>query len=77
LSRTTRATNSQAWPIAARDTFKRHWRLYIFEGMELAIFMISACFATVYLFDPGFPALHLIPSAAVRRLLMGIAMGAT
>ena len=39
--------------------------------------MISACFATVYLFDPGYPALHLIPSAAIRRLLMGIAMGGT
>jgi aquaporin Z len=39
--------------------------------------MISACFATVYLFDPSYPALHLIPSAAIRRLLMGIAMGAT
>ena len=63
--------------MAARDAFNRHWRLYIFEGMELAIFMISACFATVYLFDPSFPALHLITSAAIRRLLMGIAMGAT
>jgi aquaporin Z len=39
--------------------------------------MISACFATVYLFDPSYPALHLIPSAAVRRLFMGFAMGAT
>jgi aquaporin Z len=63
--------------MAARDAFKRHWRLYIFEGAELAIFMISACFATVYLFDPSYPALHLIPSAAIRRLLMGVAMGAT
>ena len=63
--------------MTARDAFNGHWRLYIFEGMELAVFMISACFATVYLFDQGFPALHLIPSAAVRRLLMGTAMGAT
>jgi len=63
--------------MAARDAFNRHWRLYIFEGAELAIFMISACFATVYLFDPSYPALHLIPSAAIRRLLMGVAMGAT
>jgi aquaporin Z len=55
----------------------RHWRLYVFEATELAIFMISACFATVYLFDPSYPALHLIPSAATRRMLMGMAMGAT
>lgn len=67
----------QAWSTAARHAFSRHWRLYIFEGSELAIFMISACFATVYLFDPSYPVLHLIPSAAIRRLLMGIAMGAT
>jgi len=63
--------------MTARDTFNRNWRLYIFEGTELAIFMISACFATVYLFDPSYPALHLLPSAAIRRLLMGSAMGAT
>jgi aquaporin Z len=63
--------------MTAQDTFKRHWRLYVFEGAELAIFMISACFATVYLFDPPYPAIHLLPSAAIRRLLMGGAMGAT
>jgi aquaporin Z len=63
--------------MTARDAFKRHWLLYVFEGAELAIFMISACFATVYLFNPSYPALHLLPSAAIRRLLMGIAMGAT
>jgi aquaporin Z len=39
--------------------------------------MISACCFTVWLFDPAYPALHLIPSSALRRLLMGIAMGAT
>lgn len=60
-----------------RIAFQRHWHLYVFEGIELAIFMISACFATVYLFNPSYPALHLIPSAAIRRLLMGVAMGAT
>ena len=63
--------------MTARDAFKRHWLLYVFEGMELAIFMISACFAIVYLFNPSFAAPHLIPSAAIRRLLMGTAMGAT
>ena len=76
-----RPTKSKINPIArlmtARDAFKRHWLLYVFEGMELAIFMISACFAIVYLFNPSFAAPHLIPSAAIRRLLMGTAMGAT
>jgi aquaporin Z len=60
-----------------RTAFRRHWRLYVDEGVELAIFMISACFFTVWLFNPALPALHLLPSSALRRLLMGMSMGAT
>ena len=60
-----------------RASFQHHWRLYVDEGIELAIFMISACFFTVWLFNPAWPILHLLPSSAVRRLLMGISMGAT
>jgi aquaporin Z len=77
LSQTTSEINPHVWSTATRDAFNRHWRLYIFEGMELAIFMVSACFATVYLFNPSYPALHLVPSTAIRRLLMGVAMGST
>jgi len=54
-----------------------HWPLYLSEAAELAIFMISACCFTVWLYDPAYPALHLIPLSALRRLLMGIAMGLT
>ena len=54
-----------------------HWRFYVDEGVELAIFMISACFFTVWLFDPGLPALHFLPSSALRRFFMGISMGGT
>jgi len=65
-------------PLAgAAATFKKHWLLYLYEAAELAVFMISACFFTVWLFDPSCPALELLPSAALRRLLMGIAMGVT
>ncbi len=39
--------------------------------------MISACAFTVWLFDPAYPALHRVPSALLRRILMGIAMGLT
>jgi aquaporin Z len=60
-----------------RSALKRHWRLYVDEGVELAIFMISACFFTVWLFNPALPALHLLPSSALRRLFMGISMGGT
>ncbi|GAC1435661.1 MAG: aquaporin [Terriglobales bacterium] len=61
----------------AIDLFESNWSLYVFEGLELAIFMLSACASTVFLFDPAYPALHLLPSAVLRRALMGVAMGAT
>ncbi len=61
----------------AMPAFQHHWRLYLYEGAELAIFMIAACCFTVWLFDPAYPALHLLPGNALRRSLMGIAMGAT
>ncbi len=54
-----------------------HWPLYIFEGAELALFMISACVFSVILFDPSFPVQKELPDPALRRLLMGISMGAT
>jgi len=58
-------------------TFQRNWRLYCFESAELALFMISACVFTALLFDPSRPAVRLFPDAAIRRALMGIAMGLT
>ena len=61
----------------APAVFLQHWPLYIYEGAELAIFMISACCFTVWLFDPAYPGLHLLPGNALRRSLMGIAMGTT
>ncbi len=60
-----------------RAALQHHWRLYVDEGLELAVFMISACFFTVWLFNPTFPVLHLLPNSAFRRLLIGISMGAT
>lgn len=69
-----RWTDSLAIPT---ETFLHHWPLYLYEGAQLAIFMISACCFTVWLFDPAYPALHLLPCDVLRRLLMGIAMGAT
>jgi len=50
-----------------------HWRLYVYEGAELAWFMVAACVATVVLFGA---ASH-VPGTALRRGLMGVAMGVT
>lgn len=61
----------------ARIALSSHWPLYLYEGLELALFMISACVCTVILFHSGYPALLAIPSAIMRRMLMGIGMGVT
>jgi len=54
-----------------------HGPLYVFEGVELALFMISACVFSVILFDPAFKVQNELPDPALRRLLMGASMGAT
>ena len=56
---------------------KRNWSLYICEGIELALFMISACAFTIFLFDPSWTPFHFFPNAIVRRALLGVAMGIT
>jgi len=58
-------------PVAALRT---DWPLYLFEGAELATFMISACVMTVLLFDPAVTPIH---HPWLARALMGIAMGLT
>ena len=61
--------DSRAYSVSRSFAF--HWPLYIFEGVELALFMISACVFTVILFDPSFPVQNKLPDPALRRLLMG------
>jgi aquaporin Z len=68
------ATACDRLPVLA---FKLNWRLYVYESVELATFMVAVCFVSVWLFDPACPILHLLPSSALRRLFMGIAMGTT
>jgi aquaporin Z len=58
-------------------TMTRNWILYVCEAIELALFMLSACAFTIFLFDPSQPASHIFPSELVRRIFMGIAMGVT
>ena len=59
------------------SALQRNWPLYMYEAIELALFMISACAFTLLLFDPSSPAFRLFPGASVRRILMAIAMGLT
>ncbi len=62
---------------SAGQAVREHWHLYLYEGLELALFMISACFFDLLLYDPASPVLHWIANATLRRFLMGCSMGGT
>ena len=47
------------------------------EAAALGIFMVSAGTVTTLVDSPDFPLLALLPSAAFRRFLVGLAMGGT
>jgi aquaporin Z len=47
------------------------------EAGEAAVYLFSACAVATLLWHPGSPIERYLPSDAVRRLLMGLAMGAT
>lgn len=54
-----------------------HWPEYAIEAALLGIFMLSACLFATLLFYPGWPVAELIPDPFQRRVMMGVAMGAT
>jgi len=54
-----------------------HWREYGAEALALGLFMVSATACTVMLEHPSSPVHTALPDAFVRRVLMGLAMGAT
>lgn len=54
-----------------------HWREYLAEAVAIGLFMIAAMTATVLLEHPASPLRAALPDAALRRVLMGAAMGAT
>ena len=70
------AASVTARPLSFIDSASAHWPEYVSEAIGLAIFMISACLFTVLLEHPSSPARVLIDSALLRRVTMGIAMGA-
>src|SRR5262245_52976536 len=59
------------------DAIKRHWPEYLMEAVGLALFMISACLFGTILQHPSSPVRQAIGDDVVRRVLMGLAMGAT
>ncbi len=65
------------WHAGAISAATSHWPEYLMEAACLGIFMISACSFTVLLQHPGSALRQMLPSAFVRRLLTGVAMGLT
>lgn len=71
------AQDATSLALPVRRTFHQCWPEYFKEGAELGLFMISAClFASLYEY-PASPVRASIPSALLRRILMGVSMGAT
>jgi len=57
--------------------FRRNYVLYLIEAWGLGTFMVSACLFTILLQHPVLKLVYVIPSDFVRRVMIGIAMGAT
>jgi aquaporin Z len=64
-------------PRTPGEFLRAHWFLYVDEGVELALFMLSACAFSVWLFASGSRMAHYVPQTAMLRLLMGLSMGGT
>jgi aquaporin Z len=67
----------RTWFAGAISAAAGHWPEYLIEAACLGLFMVSACSFTVLLQHPGSTLRQMLPSAFVRRLLTGIAMGLT
>jgi aquaporin Z len=57
------------------NALRRHWPEYVMEGVELGLYMISACVFVVLLEYPISPVHQALPDPILRRVLFGIAMG--
>lgn len=56
---------------------RKHWPEYLMEAVGLGLFMVSACVFGALLEHPASPVRQALPDGTLRRLLMGLAMGAT
>jgi aquaporin Z len=54
---------------------RQHWPEYLMEAAGVSILVTAACLAGALLEHPHSPVVQVIPSAFVRRLLMGAVMG--
>jgi aquaporin Z len=60
-----------------RLALRSHWPEYLIEAAGLGLFMLSALAFTALLEHPASAARGALPDPGMRRVLMGLAMGAT
>jgi aquaporin Z len=63
--------------LSAVDSLRLHWPEYLMEAGESGMYLFSACAVATWLWHPASPIQQYLPSDTVRRMLMGLAMGAT
>ena len=54
-----------------------HWPEYLMEAGESGVYLFAACVVATLLWHPASPIGRHLPNDAVRRMLMGLAMGTT
>jgi aquaporin Z len=72
-----RADVPESGTLSAAGSLRLHWPEYLMEAGESGIYLFSACVFATLLWHPASPLQPHLPSDAVRRMLMGLAMGAT
>jgi aquaporin Z len=63
--------------LSAADSLRLHWPEYLMEAGESSLYLFAACAVATLLWHPASPIERHLPSDSVRRILMGVAMGAT
>ena len=70
------AAVSNKHALSAMEGLRLHWPEYLMEAAESGLYLFSASAVATLLWHPASPIQPYLPSDAVRRLLMGMAMGA-
>jgi len=70
-------TADRTWAERVISAATNHWPEYLLEAVSLGLFMVSTCTLTVLVQHPASAIREMLPSAFVRRLLTGVAMGET
>ena len=69
--------NAYEGALNAADSLRRHWPEYLMEAGEAGCYLFSACALATLLWHPASPLQTYMRNDAVRRMLMGVGMGAT